>query len=105
VTTPQTPPLVPVSTPTQAAAARTRVNIPYLLVGVLLAGVWALGARHRGDVSRFVGAWLGSLVWPALIAYIARGRKGDWRAFSRWFFWLALLIPPALRTLTHMPAR
>ena len=34
---------------------------------------------------------LGFVVIPFLVAYIARGRKGDWASFSRWFFF-GLLI-------------
>ena len=34
--------------------------------------------------------------FPALIAYFVRGRKGDWKGFSRWFFWLGLFLPTGI---------
>ncbi len=47
-----------------------------------------------------IGKWVGSMFLPALIAYCVRGRTGDWRGFSRWFFWLGLFLP----TLTYYGA-
>lgn len=90
---PEMPPMPPA-----AYRAPTKPSIPYLVAGVTLAGIWALGPGG-GDIATFLGAWAGTLIPPAVVAYVVAGRTADWARFSRWFFWLALLISPVLRTL------
>lgn len=54
-----------------------------------LAVVWALIAAtvqsEANDVASLIGRWLGALLIPFLIAYVARGRRGDWPGFVTWF--------------------
>ena len=97
---PDAPESRPSPPPSTKVVTKTRVNIPYILIGSLLAAIWAIGAAGSptSDAAGFVGAWVGSLFWPALIAWGVKGRVGDWRAFSRLFFWLALVIPPVLQS-------
>jgi hypothetical protein len=90
---PEMPPMPPA-----ARRAATKPDVPYLVAGVTLAGIWAFGPGG-GDIATFLGAWTGTLIPPAVVAYVVAGRKADWARFSRWFFWLALLIAPALRTM------
>jgi hypothetical protein len=51
----------------------------------------ALPLAMRGDVGGGLGQAIGLALLPFLVAFIARGRKGDWDSFSRWFFY-GLLI-------------
>ena len=79
---------------------RTRPNVPYLLIGVCLGAVWAIG--YRGEASGFegyLGRWIGTLLLPVVIAYLIGGRKGDWRSFSRWFLWSSVLVTPLVRLI------
>lgn len=76
----------------------TRASVPYLVGGILVSSLWAF-ALGRGDPAAFLGSLVGKMIWPTLIAFAVRGRKRDWSGFSRWFFWLALLLPPVFRVL------
>ena len=33
-----------------------------------------------------------SLLLPFLVAFVLRGRKGDWKGFSKWFFWVTVIM-------------
>jgi hypothetical protein len=48
-------------------------------------------ANAPGGISYALGQIVGFAVIPFLVAYIARGRKGDWGSFSKWLFF-GLLI-------------
>ena len=95
---PEMPPLPP-----SAFDAPTKLNPAYLVAGPAVAGLWSLGAGG-GDLATLLGAWTGTLIPPAVVAFVVAGRKADWAGFSRWFFWLALLIAPVLRTIAAIAA-
>jgi hypothetical protein len=68
------------------------------LIAFILRGVAARadGDLTNGNVAAFFGDWTGRLLTPLLfsffIAYFARGRKGQWNGFDRWFFWSFLAV-------------
>jgi len=77
---------------------RTKPNVSYLLIGVCLGALWALGYRgEEGGVAGYLARWSGTLMLPVVIAYLIGGRRGDWRSFSRWFLWMSLVLTPLVR--------
>ncbi|SRR6266545_650698 len=94
----------PSTAPPQPAGGRTRPSASYLLAGFFFCAVWAI-AEGRGDLARYLGALTMYLIVSTVIAYITAGRKGDWRAFSRRFFWLGLLVGPILQQISRLPPR
>jgi hypothetical protein len=84
----------------KAEVSLPRFAVVSILVTILLSivRVWAYRSLHRAPSStddEFIAACLGTLIgflfWPAVIAYLVKGRKGDWNGFGRWFFLLAIL--------------
>jgi len=69
---------------------KTRVSWGYILVTILLGFLVRAQQIGRGDIAGAIGFVVGMMFFPTLIAYLIRGRKGDLRGFSRWFFWLGL---------------
>jgi hypothetical protein len=59
--------------------------------------VYAVLAEKTPYMSYFdpglMGYWFGTLVFPFSIAYFIGGRGRDWEKFSKWLFWLGLIIP------------
>lgn len=75
-------------------------NVSYLVIGVGLGALWALGSRgEEGGVAGYLGRWAGTLMLPVVIAFLMGGRSGDWRSFSRWFLWMSMLLTPLVRLL------
>lgn len=75
----------------------------YLAIGTVVFGGMAAFSRRAYDPYERLGLWFGALVWPLLIAFVVRGRKGDWYGFARWYFWLTLLIPSVMWSVTEAP--
>jgi hypothetical protein len=67
----------------------------FLLGSSALCLLVALPLAMRGDPAEALGYMIGFAFVPFLVAYIARGRKGDWNGFSKWFFF-GLLIGDCL---------
>ena len=90
----------------------------YVVAGVLWPGVIALlvvtqllipdmqktlssAKPYSGPMIAKVGLviWIGSLVWPTLIAClegVKRGKPWDGYKRARWFFWLSFVLSPFL---------
>jgi hypothetical protein len=101
MTTPLAPRPAADGTPTASTGAEHRsASVLSIVLAVVVGAIWAV-PTSTGGFAGFLGAWTGNLIWPLLIAYLARGRKRDWRAFSRWFFWLTLIVPPLPRAATR----
>jgi uncharacterized membrane protein YraQ (UPF0718 family) len=66
-------------------------SLAYVL-GPVLHG-WNGDAGWGDNIADFIGSISPVLFFSALIAYLIRGWKGDWRGFSRWFFWLGIFMP------------
>lgn len=87
------------------------MNIPtniangiYIGFPILWCGLLALTRTNYLD--EFFGAWLGLMLWPALIcgvAYWLNRRRGNLFNWQRWFFWLGLTIPAILRSSQNRP--
>ena len=94
-------PAIPAAEPSDAPAQSPRVAAPYIAVALGLAALMALPivALPNGgaNVAGYMGRFTAHILFPAIIAFIARGRKRDWRGFGRWLFWLVLLMPMLMK--------
>lgn len=54
----------------------------------------ALPSASRGDAAGAVGNMIAFAFPPFLVAFIARGRKGDWDGLGKWFFYGLLFCVP-----------
>ncbi|MGA2606742.1 MAG: hypothetical protein ABSH01_04710 [Terriglobia bacterium] len=70
---------------------KTKVFWWFLLVSCALCVLEGLPIAIRGDPGGAFGYMVGFAFFPFLVAYIARGRKGDWDSFSKWFFFGILI--------------
>jgi hypothetical protein len=70
---------------------KTKVYWWFLVVSSALCVLEALPIAMRGDPAGALGYMTGFAFFPFLVAYIARGRKGDWDSFSKWFFFGILI--------------
>ena|SRR5216684_4395645 len=66
---------------------RKGASLGYILVPIVVTFVIRLLPQPL-DIGGSIGYTAGVMLIPSLVAYLMRGRKGDWRGFSRWFFWL-----------------
>ena len=67
---------------------------------------WNGDAGWGGNIAGFIELIAPMMFFPALIAYLIRGWKGDWRGFSRWFFWLGIFFPAlAFLTMAYFGSR
>jgi hypothetical protein len=81
-----------VNDPPRSPAVSTEHRSAYVLATILIAGVFASPILASGDVARFGGVWLGSLMFPFLIALFLSRRRHDRAGFGRVFFWTALIM-------------
>lgn len=90
---PTCPPQPTTATITAPLSTPERNTTPFLwgagqiAAGCLLAAPFALHRSLFGGINWAfsIGQLIGMLLAPVLIAYFARGRKGDWRGFGNWF--------------------
>jgi hypothetical protein len=75
-----------------------KVRSWFLIILVSLLNVFAAWAKYH-DSAGAIGGALPALLIAFLVAYTARGRKGMWDSFARWYFWTAL----GLMILTQTP--
>ena len=73
----------------------------YILVPILLSLLGRAQQIRQGDIGGAVGQTFGVMFFPFVIAYIIRGRKGDLQGFSRWFFWLGILLAAGSSSVSH----
>jgi len=71
---------------------KTKAFWLFLLGSSTLCLLVALPRAMRGDPARALGYMIGFAFVPFLVAYIARGREGDWNGFSKWFFFGLLIV-------------
>ena len=79
--------------PARSPENRTRLRWGYITVPILLSFLAVLPQVVRLDIGGAIEWVVGVLFFPALVAYLVRGRKSDWKGFSTWFFWLGILLP------------
>lgn len=65
-------------------------SLAYVL-GPVLHG-WGGHFGWRDVIAGFIEIIAPLMFLPALIAYLTRGWKGDWRGFSKLFFWLGIFL-------------
>jgi len=82
---------------TQTASANENSKLSWAYMGASFALCALVSMPQQLSLSTvpegagyFIGHFLGLIVWPFLIAYIATRRKHGLR-FSRWFFWVTLI--------------
>jgi hypothetical protein len=63
------------------------------VLSISILGLMAEAPRLRsGDIGGALAQIIFIMLFSFLIAYAVRGRKGNWKSFSRWFFWGALVL-------------
>jgi hypothetical protein len=77
--------------------------LSWVLVGLVTVldgfAAWVHGNPY--DIGGAIGRALPAPLIAFLIAYLVRGRKGNWDSFARWYFWLVLAILVLSNTPAH----
>ena len=81
----------PQQVPTPPSTSATPLSWAYVIAGILLVVLpQLLFVRTFELIADGIVRSFGMMFFPFLIPYILKGRKGDLRGFSKWFFGLCI---------------
>lgn len=87
-----------VGQPVEDRLTSRRAAIPYLVAAFVLAAVLTMAGP--GGFAGWMGRATGTLMWPALVAWLRHGRRRNWIGFGRWLF-VGVLIAVAVFSLAR----
>jgi hypothetical protein len=79
---------IPMHMSNASVQVKTKLNWVFIGLAIFLCLLANFPQMEAGDV----GGPAASLLLPCLVAFVLRGRKGDWKGFSKWFFWVTVIM-------------
>lgn len=89
--------------PAPPEPSATPLSWVYIIGGCVFPFLDVLPQLRQLDIGGGLGRMFGLIFFPFLIAYLVKGRKRDLKGFSRWFFWLCLIVGVGGLRYTHQP--
>ncbi len=71
---------------------KTKLNWTYMGLTILICFMDNLPVMQAGDIGAGLARMIVLMLFSFLVAFVLRGRKGEWKSFSKWFFWLTLIL-------------
>ena len=71
---------------------KTKLNWVFMGLTILFCFGANLPQMEAGDVGGGLARITAVMLLPFLVAFVLRGRKGDWKGFSKWFFWVTIIL-------------